>query len=187
MEAKTLLALLGLCLGMAADAQDQVLSDFDVLKFSGLWYEVAFATKTGDLSAAYKAQKMAGVVIKMEGGHPTLTAAYYNEDHCVTEEDSASQGDAPGKFKVIRGAGNKEVDVVDTDYESYAIMDVAFHKDKEAMRALKLYCRSLDQNTEALRKFREAAKERGFTEADIHVPPADLTCVNLLQAVSAGS
>lgn len=46
-------------------------------QFSGLWYEVAFATKTGDLGAAYRAQKMAGVVIKMEGGRPTLTAAYY--------------------------------------------------------------------------------------------------------------
>lgn len=36
MEAKVLLALLGLCLGTAADAQDKVLSDFDVLKVAGV-------------------------------------------------------------------------------------------------------------------------------------------------------
>ncbi|XP_008592399.1 PREDICTED: epididymal-specific lipocalin-5-like [Galeopterus variegatus] len=169
MEGKVLVALMGMCVGLVASSQDAALKDFDMVKLSGLWYEIAVASKLGLYSSAHRTEKMRAVLVELEGSHLALTTAYYDEDRCVKEKDGALQGDTPGKFKVLKTAGNKEVLVVATDYQTHTIMDISFHKDGEAHRVLKLYSRSLDHNEEALKKFKDMARERGFTKADVHL------------------
>ncbi|XP_006163446.1 epididymal-specific lipocalin-5-like [Tupaia chinensis] len=103
MAGRALLALLGLCVGLVAGAQDGVWQGFDLLKFSGLWYEIAVASKTGPQSPPPR-MKTGAVLVELEGSRLALTAAYYDENTCVKEKDGASLGDGLGKFKVIRTA-----------------------------------------------------------------------------------
>uniref|UniRef100_A0A8C0X861 Lipocalin/cytosolic fatty-acid binding domain-containing protein n=1 Tax=Castor canadensis TaxID=51338 RepID=A0A8C0X861_CASCN len=169
MEGKVLLTLLGLCMGLVAGTQDAVLKEFDFVKFSGLWYEIAFASKMGMPSLPLKVEKMGAVVVKLEGNQLTLTTTYYNEKGCVIEQVRALPGDAPGRFKVIRTAGDKDVEIVATDSKSYTIMDVFLQMAGTVHRVMKLYSRSLDHNEEALKKFHMVAQERGLTGPDIHL------------------
>ncbi|XP_006160994.1 epididymal-specific lipocalin-5-like, partial [Tupaia chinensis] len=80
-----------------------------------------------------------------------------------------------------RLTGDKEVQVVATDYEAYAILDLSSHRGGVAWRVLKLYSRSLEDKGEVMKRFLEVAQERGFTESDVHLLERDLTCVKLLQ------
>ncbi|KAM4876505.1 epididymal-specific lipocalin-8 [Thomomys bottae] len=139
MEGKALVALLGLCVGLAARTQSATLQDFDFSKFSGLWYEIAFASKMGVLSSPHKLEKMGGVLIKLEENHISLSTTHFSEEGCVLEQVSALPGDAPGKFKVIRKSGDKEIEILDTNYKSYAIMCVSLQVAGDVQRMMKLY------------------------------------------------
>ncbi|XP_055455729.1 epididymal-specific lipocalin-5-like [Psammomys obesus] len=184
MDSIMLFTLLGLCVGLAAGTQDEVLTNFDLSKFSGFWYEIAFASKMGTHASAHKEEKMGAMMVHLEENLLALTTTYYNEDRCVLEKVGAAQADQPGKFKVTRVAGTKEVVVVATDYKTYAIMDITFPVADAVYRAMKLYSRSLDHNEEALSKFQKKALEYGFSATDIHILKHDLTCVSTLKSVS---
>ncbi|XP_053771273.1 epididymal-specific lipocalin-5 [Desmodus rotundus] len=127
---------------------------------------------------------MGAVLVELEEGHLALTTAYEDENRCVKDKSLALKGDAPGKFKLPKKSEEKEVLVVDTDYKTYAIMDVVQHRGGRSHRVLKLYSRSLDHNEEALRRLQEVAGEYGFTPWEMHLLRLDLTCVNLLQPMS---
>ncbi|XP_051022269.1 epididymal-specific lipocalin-5-like [Acomys russatus] len=173
MESIMFFTLLGLCVGLAAGTQEAGLKSFDLNKFLGFWYEIAFASKITAYDSAPKEVKMGAMVVNMEENLLALTTTYYNEDHCVLEKVGAAQADHPGKFKVTRISGNKEVVVVDTDYKTYAIMDITFPVAGEVQRAMNLYSRSLDHTDEALSKFQKKALEHGFSARDINVLKRD--------------
>ncbi|XP_014385152.1 PREDICTED: epididymal-specific lipocalin-8 [Myotis brandtii] len=80
--------------------------------FSGFWYEIAFASKLREP----KARKVVAVLVEPERGHLALTTSY---------EESFM--------------GDKEISVVSTDYETYAILDVQLHRGAASIRVLKLY------------------------------------------------
>ncbi|XP_042536828.1 epididymal-specific lipocalin-8 [Dipodomys spectabilis] len=168
MRVKALLALLGLCAGLAAPTQGAVPQDFDFTKFSGLWYEVAFTSKEGELGPPHKLEKMGGVLIKVEGNRISLSTTYFSEEGCVLEQVRAFPGNAPGKFKVIRKSGDKEIEILDTNYNSYAIMNISLHVAGEVRTMMKLYSRTPAHNKDSLSKFHEVAQERGFTGSDVH-------------------
>ncbi|XP_069871194.1 epididymal-specific lipocalin-5-like isoform X1 [Dipodomys merriami] len=181
MGVKALLALLGLCVGLAAPTQGAAPQDFDFTKFLGLWYEVAFTSKEGELGPPHKLEKMGGVLIKVEGNRISLSTTYFSEEGCVLEQVGAFPGNAPGKFKVIRKSGDKEIEILDTNYNSYAIINISFHVAGEVRTMMKLYSRTPAHNKDLLSKFHEVAQERGFTGSDVHLFEQDLTCLSVLQ------
>ncbi|XP_048208915.1 lipocalin-15 [Perognathus longimembris pacificus] len=73
--------------------------------FSGLWYEVAFASKMGVLSSPHKLEKMAGVLIKLDGNHFSLSTTYFSEEGCVLEQVGAFPETPRGSS---RSSGNLE-------------------------------------------------------------------------------
>ncbi|KAM5329627.1 epididymal-specific lipocalin-8 isoform 1-T1 [Glossophaga mutica] len=154
-------------------------------QFSGLWYEIAFASKPQSLTPELR--KMGTVLVELEGGHLALTTAYDDENRCVKDKSLALKGDAPGKFKLPKKSEEKEVSVVDTDYKTYAILDVVQHRGGKSHRVMKLYSRSLDHNQEALRRLQEVAGEHGFTPWQVHLLNLESTCVKALQPGSAPS
>ncbi|XP_052040631.1 epididymal-specific lipocalin-5-like [Apodemus sylvaticus] len=164
-----LVTLLGLPVGLAADTEGAVVKDFDVSKFLGFWYEIALASKMGAHGLAQKEEKMGAMVVELKEDLLALTNAYHNEDRCVLEKVTATQVDGPVKFKVTRISGKKEVVVVATDYMTYAVIDITFLVAGAVHRAMKLYCRGLDNNGEALDNFQKIALKHGFSETDIYI------------------
>ncbi|XP_013362047.1 PREDICTED: epididymal-specific lipocalin-5-like [Chinchilla lanigera] len=138
--------------------------------------------KAGAPAKDPEAEKIGGVVLQLENGSLILTAAHY-EDHCVVEKTTATKKVVPGTFTIIRegGKGNKEVQVLSTDYKTYAVMDIHFMMDNVSHQVMKLYSRSLDHNEKALEKFHEVAQEHGFKEPDFHLLKNDTACVTALQ------
>nr|KAF6485184.1 lipocalin 8 [Rousettus aegyptiacus] len=181
MRGTVLAALLGLCASLAAGKQVVVLKDLDFVKFSGLWYEIAFASEAEPPGSPQKPIKMGAVVVEPEGGRLALTTVYDNKSLCVKEKSLAQEGDTPGKFRITKDTGSREVSVVATDYKTYAVMDIVRHTGAASHRDLKLYSRDLKHSEEALRSFRQAAQERGLSPRDVHLLAQDMTCVDLLR------
>ncbi|XP_054582764.1 epididymal-specific lipocalin-5-like isoform X2 [Eptesicus fuscus] len=200
MKGPALLALLGLCVTLAAGRRSSVVKDFDFEKFSGFWYEIAFASKLHEP----KARKVVAVLVEWEGGHLALTTSHEDETGCVKDKRLAMKGDVPGKFKLPKEfgspvhspqggpfrkprrptpllRGDKEISVVSTDYETYAIMDVQLHRGAASIGVLKLYSRALEHDKEVLKKFHQAAKDYGLSPKDVHLNTWDMTCANLLR------
>uniref|UniRef100_A0A8I5ZWE5 Lipocalin 5 n=1 Tax=Rattus norvegicus TaxID=10116 RepID=A0A8I5ZWE5_RAT len=162
-------ALLGLCVGLAAGTEGAVVKDFDISKFLGFWYEIAFASKMGTPGLAHKEEKMGAMVVELKENLLALTTTYYSEDHCVLEKVTATEGDGPAKFQVTRLSGKKEVVVEATDYLTYAIIDITSLVAGAVHRTMKLYSRSLDDNGEALYNFRKITSDHGFSETDLYI------------------
>uniref|UniRef100_M3YIF5 Lipocalin/cytosolic fatty-acid binding domain-containing protein n=1 Tax=Mustela putorius furo TaxID=9669 RepID=M3YIF5_MUSPF len=176
MKGRVLTALLGLSMALAAGTQDPVLRDFDFAKFLGLWYEIACAAKLEPQSSLRKETKVGAVVVGLEDSQLALIAAYEEEGRCVTEKSPALKGDVPGKFKIPKKTGAKDVVVLATDYKTYAIMDVTFHKEGAAQRVLKLYSRTLELKEDIMKRFYEVARESGLSEKDMHLLTWDSEC-----------
>ncbi|KAK1333920.1 hypothetical protein QTO34_004918 [Cnephaeus nilssonii] len=226
MKGPVLLALLGLCVTLAAGRRSSVVKDFDFDKvgssgrplwggllpgraressrtgapwtfrtavrsgrrgarsrrpclqplhppqFSGFWYEIAFASKLHEP----KARKVVAVLVEWEGGHLALTTSHEDETGCVKDKRLAMKGDVPGKFKLPKEFGDKEISVVSTDYETYAIMDVQLHRGAASIGVLKLYSRALEHDKEVLKKFHQAAKDYGLSPKDVHLNTWDSEC-----------
>uniref|UniRef100_A0A452QBB9 Lipocalin/cytosolic fatty-acid binding domain-containing protein n=1 Tax=Ursus americanus TaxID=9643 RepID=A0A452QBB9_URSAM len=160
MKGRVLTALLGLYVALAAGTQGPVLKDFDFAKFSGLWYEIAFATKLEPQGSAQKATKVGAVVVELEDSHLALT-----EGRWVLPMLVRQIGVGGASYRRTRLLlRTKEVLVLATDYETYAIMDVVSPSEGAARRVLKLYSKprpGLDG-------------ERG--SAELPVPPAPAPC-----------
>nr|XP_012639858.1 epididymal-specific lipocalin-5-like [Microcebus murinus] len=176
------LALLGLCVALgSAGTRDTGIKDLDLFQFSGLWYEIAFAATRGVHGARSKVGKTGAVVVDLELNGLALISAYFEGGQCMKENDGARQVGYTGRFVFPKPSGDKEVLVMDTDYKTYAIMDVSSNKDATPHRILKLYSRTLDGNEYALGKFQQLAQQSGLLSTDVHLLERDLTCVKLLQ------
>nr|XP_035929122.1 epididymal-specific lipocalin-5-like [Halichoerus grypus] len=184
MKGRVLMALLGLYVVLVAGTQDPILKDFDFAKFSGLWYEIAFAVKLEPQGSPPKETKVGAVVVELEDSHLALTAAYEDEGRCMKEKSQALKGDVPGKFKIPKKAGTKEVLVLATDYKTYAIMDIVFHNEGAAHRVLKLYSRTLEIKEEVMKRFHEVAGEYGLSGKDMYLLTWDRRRAKLLKEVS---
>ncbi|XP_058528817.1 epididymal-specific lipocalin-5-like [Ochotona princeps] len=173
MGGTALLALLGLCLGtVVTEAQGP--ESLDIAKLVGFWYEIACATKPARKSPALSpGQPVSAVLISLDNGQLGLTTSYFQKDHCVKIREQVLQGDAPRKFKIIVEAGSKDVEVVATDYVTFAILDMSSSVDGRAQRVLKFYSHKLEPSKEAWDKFHQVAQERGFGEQELRFPEPD--------------
>nr|XP_038960387.1 epididymal-specific lipocalin-5 isoform X1 [Rattus norvegicus] len=174
-------ALLGLCVGLAAGTEGAVVKDFDISKFLGFWYEIAFASKMGTPGLAHKEEKMGAMVVELKENLLALTTTYYSSIS-LDSHWRAPTKQVRGNFPLF--PGKKEVVVEATDYLTYAIIDITSLVAGAVHRTMKLYSRSLDDNGEALYNFRKITSDHGFSETDLYILKHDLTCVKVLQSAA---
>ncbi|XP_074218805.1 epididymal-specific lipocalin-8 isoform X2 [Camelus bactrianus] len=89
------------------------------------------------------------------GGHGALGSG-----SCETEEIVSSEIDVSGKFVF---PGHREIHVIDTDYEQYAILRVSLHWQGKEFHVLKYFTRSLEGEYEpGFWRFRELTADTGL-------------------------
>ncbi|KAM5329628.1 epididymal-specific lipocalin-8 isoform 2-T2 [Glossophaga mutica] len=90
----------------------------------------------------------------------TVKAAYSSLGSCETENIVGSEVDVSGKFAF---PGHREIRVIDTDYERYAILRLSLAWHGEDIHVLKYFTRSLEDDYEpGLWKFRELTADTGL-------------------------
>ncbi|KAM5257347.1 epididymal-specific lipocalin-8 isoform 1-T1 [Hipposideros larvatus] len=107
----------------------------------------------------------------------TLTLLPSSSGSCDTENIVGSETDISGKFVF---PGNREIHVIDTDYEHYAILRLSLHWQGKDFHVLKYFTRSLeDEDGPGFWRFRELTADTGLYMVARHG-----RCAKLLKEVS---
>ncbi|XP_054980108.1 epididymal-specific lipocalin-5-like [Sorex araneus] len=116
--------------------------------------------------------------MELLGSHFSLVSAYDDDlHHCVKEATQARQH-GPRQFQLQGKAGSKEVQVLSTDYTSFAILEVT--EQKGTNKVLKLYSRVLEPSQAALKSFYQKVEQSGLASTDVSLLLRDMTCVQLM-------
>ncbi|XP_055988657.1 epididymal-specific lipocalin-5-like [Sorex fumeus] len=154
------------------------LQELDLVQLSGVWYEVALAVQPAKHGAPQRPRRVGVVKMELLGSHFSLVSAYDNNlQHCVKEVTHARQS-GPRQFQLQGKAGSKEVQILSTDYTSFAILEVT--EQKGTNKVLKLYSRVLEPSEEALQSFYQNVEQSGLASTDVSLLLRDMTCVQLM-------
>ncbi|XP_005625139.1 epididymal-specific lipocalin-8 isoform X6 [Canis lupus baileyi] len=150
--------LLSAILGLVTVQGETAMLDLDLQKIAGFWREVGVASSQ---NLALKTPKRLEALFLTLSGHELLVkAAYYSSGSCETENIVGSEIDMSGTFVF---PGHREIQVVDTDYEQYAILRLSLHWQGKDFRVLKYFTRSLeDENGPGFWRFRELTADTGL-------------------------
>nr|XP_054514614.1 epididymal-specific lipocalin-8 [Pan troglodytes] len=110
------------------------MEELDRQKIGGFWREVGVAS---DQSLVLTAQKrVEGLFLTLSGSNLTVKVAYNSSGSCEIEKIVGSEIDSTGKFAF---PGHREIHVLDTDYEGYAILRVSLMWRGRNFRVLKYF------------------------------------------------
>ncbi|XP_054582852.1 epididymal-specific lipocalin-8 [Eptesicus fuscus] len=167
--------LLGAILGLVLVQVEVAVQDLDLQKIAGFWREVGVASNQ---NLALKTPKRPeALFLTLSGGELTVKAAYNSSGSCETENIVGSEIDVSGRFVF---PGHREIHVIDTDYERYAILRLSLHWQGKAFHVLKYFTRSLeDQDEPGFWRFRELTADTGLYLVARHG-----RCAELLKEVS---
>ncbi|XP_020837030.1 epididymal-specific lipocalin-8 [Phascolarctos cinereus] len=84
----------------------------------------------------------------------------------------------PGKFAFSR---SREAYVVETDYKTYAIVNVSMLKNGMTLSALKFFSRTLENTDKGLKRLREISEQIGISRDNVFMLIYDDTCVKMLK------
>ncbi|XP_008840208.1 epididymal-specific lipocalin-8 [Nannospalax galili] len=157
MEAK----LLSIALGFFLLFLPQVASvrvELDKEKIAGFWKEVAVAS---DQNLVLRAQKrVEGLFLTFSGRNITVKAVYNSSGNCKTEKAVGSERDTAGEFAF---PGHREIFVLDTDYEHYAILRMSLIWQGRDFHVLEYFTRSLeDEDNPSFWRFRDMTADIGL-------------------------
>ncbi|XP_059782615.1 epididymal-specific lipocalin-8 isoform X1 [Balaenoptera ricei] len=154
MEAGLLSAVLGIILLQV----EMTAQDLDLQKIAGFWREVGVASS--QYLALQTPKRLEALFLTLSGEELTVKAAYNSSGSCETEQIVSSEVNVSGRFVF---PGHREIQVIDTDYEQFAILRVSLHwRDKE-FHVLKYFTRSLEGEYEpGFWKFRELTADTGL-------------------------
>ncbi|XP_004412888.1 PREDICTED: epididymal-specific lipocalin-8 [Odobenus rosmarus divergens] len=154
MEAGLLSAILGVVMVQGATA----IQDLDLQKIAGFWREVGVASSQ---NLALKTPKRLEALFLTLSGHELIVKAAYNSSgSCETEKIVSSKIDVSGTFIF---PGHREIHVIDTDYEQYAILRLSLHWQGKDYHVLKYFTRSLeDEYGPGFWRFREMTADTGL-------------------------
>ncbi|XDB55784.1 hypothetical protein AB1E18_009245 [Capra hircus] len=152
MGAGLLSALLGLALVQMTP------QGLDLQKMVGFWWEAGVASREN--LALKTPRRLEALFLTLSGETLTVTVAYNNSGSCQTEEIVSSEMNVLGKFVF---PGRREIHVMDTDYEQYAILRVSLQWQNNEFYVFKYFTRSLGGECEpGFLKFRELTTDMGL-------------------------
>ncbi|XP_008702494.1 epididymal-specific lipocalin-8 isoform X2 [Ursus maritimus] len=127
-------------------------------QIAGFWREVGVASSQ---NLALKTPKRLEALFLTLSGHELIVKAAYNSSgSCETEKMVGSEIDVSGTFIF---PGHREVHVIDTDYEQYAILRLSLHWQGKDFHVLKYFTRSLeDEYGPGFWRFRELTADIGL-------------------------
>ncbi|KAB1280025.1 Epididymal-specific lipocalin-8 [Camelus dromedarius] len=154
MEAGLLSAILAITLVQV----EMTTQDLDLQKIAGFWREVGVASSQN--LALKTPKRLEALFLTLSGEELTVKVAYNSSGSCETEEIVSSEIDVSGKFVF---PGHREIHVIDTDYEQYAILRVSLHWQGKEFHVLKYFTRSLEGEYEpGFWRFRELTADTGL-------------------------
>nr|KAF6433688.1 lipocalin 8 [Molossus molossus] len=160
MEARLLSAILGVVMVQVQTAMQYL----DMEKIAGFWREVGVASNQN--LALKTPKRMEALFLTLSGDELTVKAAYNSSGSCETENIVGSEVDVSGRFVF---PGHREIHVIDTDYERYAILRLSLHWQGKDFHVLKYFTRSLeDEDEPGFWRFRELTAETGLYLAARH-------------------
>ncbi|XP_057581277.1 epididymal-specific lipocalin-8 [Hippopotamus amphibius kiboko] len=154
MEAGLLSAVLGIILVQV----EMSTQDLDLQKIVGFWREVGVASSQN--LALKTPKRLEALFLTLSGEMLTVKAAYDSSGSCETEQIVSSAVNVSGKFVF---PGRREIQVIDTDYEQYAILRLSLRWRDADFHVLKYFTRSLEGEYEpGFWKFRELTADTGL-------------------------
>ncbi|XP_054357730.1 epididymal-specific lipocalin-8 [Pongo pygmaeus] len=157
MEARLPCTILGVLVVLRPQVA-AAMEELDRQKIGGFWREVGVASDQSLVLMAPK--RVEGLFLTLSGSNLTVKVAYNSSGSCEIEKIVGSEIDTTGKFAF---PGHREIHVLDTDYEGYAILRVSLMWRGRNFRVLKYFTRSLeDEDQLGFWKFRELTADTGL-------------------------
>ncbi|NXD15793.1 LCN15 protein, partial [Nothocercus nigrocapillus] len=169
--ARSSLALALLCL-LRAQAELPVQPGFDPEKFAGTWHIMAAASDCPVfLSIKDKMKASISTFSFSPDGDMALRALFPMGDECKKVEMHFQQKGQVGHYTTTGEEEERDLYVVETDYERYAIVSSITESGKKPSTTLQLYMRSQDVSPQLLKKFKELYSTMGLTDDMLAVMP----------------
>ncbi|XP_066218745.1 epididymal-specific lipocalin-8 [Saccopteryx leptura] len=167
--------LLGALLGVVVVQVEMAVLNLDLQKIAGFWREVGVASnQTLTLKTP---KRLEALFLTLSGDALNVKAAYSHSGSCETENIVGSEIDVSGRFVF---SGRREIHVIDTDYERYAILRLTLRWQDKEFHVLKYFTRSLEDEYEpGFWRFRELTADTGLYLVARHG-----RCARLLKEVS---
>ncbi|XP_032164323.1 epididymal-specific lipocalin-8 [Mustela erminea] len=145
------------------------------LQIAGFWREVGVASSQN--LALKTPKRLEALFLTLSGRELTVKVAYNSSGSCETEKIVGSEIDVSGTFAF---PGHREIHVIDTDYEQYAILRLSLRWQGKDYYVLKYFTRSLeDEYGPGFRRFRDLTADMGLYLVARHG-----RCAELLKEVS---
>ncbi|XP_010152186.1 PREDICTED: extracellular fatty acid-binding protein-like [Eurypyga helias] len=169
------LGLILLCL-LCAEAEHRRAAALDKSKIAGKLYIVAMASDSDSYLRRKDELKMAMATITVLGeGDLKVSFAIPTPEGCKKSEWIYKQTGILGEYYSSE-RGNKTVQVVDTDNETYAVVFASRVKDGKTLHMLRLYSRTREVSPQITGLFKKIAREKSFTDEMIRMLPSQVEC-----------
>ncbi|KAB1280026.1 Epididymal-specific lipocalin-8 [Camelus dromedarius] len=151
MEAGLLSAILAITLVQV----EMTTQDLDLQKIAGFWREVGVASSQN--LALKTPKRLEALFLTLSGEELTVKVAY-------NRSAKPEKGPVcPCLSLLLPPPGHREIHVIDTDYEQYAILRVSLHWQGKEFHVLKYFTRSLEGEYEpGFWRFRELTADTGL-------------------------
>ncbi|NWT05431.1 LCN15 protein, partial [Mionectes macconnelli] len=170
------LVLVLLCL-LRAGAEVPVQPDFDTDKFAGMWYVTATASNCSIFLKMKDGMKSSITTISFTPeGDLAMKLVWPLLDKCQKFELLFQQSGQVGHYMGTSDQEKRELLVMETDYDRYAILHEAHHSETEPSTALQLLTRERDVSPQLLQKFMELIPTMGLTRDMLAILPKSGEC-----------
>ncbi|XP_068020267.1 extracellular fatty acid-binding protein-like [Melanerpes formicivorus] len=164
-----------LCL-LPAEAEDLGAAGLDESKVAGRWYIPAMASSSPGFLQKKDELKMAMANITvLGGGNLKISFAVPYPAGCKRSEGIYRPTGSPGQFHSAE-RGNKTVQVLDTDGQSYAVILASRVKDGKTLHMLRLYSRTQEVSPRVAELFKNLAEKKGLSSEMIRMLPRQEEC-----------
>ncbi|NXI67054.1 LCN15 protein, partial [Anseranas semipalmata] len=170
------LVLALLCL-LQAGAEVPVQPDFDMGKFAGRWHITAAVSNCPVfLSMKDKMKSSIATISFTPEGHLAMEAVFPMPEECNKVKLLFHQSGQAGHYTSTENQEKKDLRVMDTDYEHYAIVYTLQDRGQDPSTMLQLYTRKRDVSPQLLQKFKELFHSVGLTEDMLAILPQSGEC-----------
>ncbi|NXG15060.1 LCN15 protein, partial [Grallaria varia] len=158
------LALSLLCL-LQAGAEVPVQQDFDAEKFAGMWHVTATASNCSVFLKMKDGMKSSIATISFTPeGDLAMKLVWPLLDKCQKFELLFQQSGQSGHYVGVSAQEKRDLLVMETDYNHYAILHEVHHSETEPSTSLQLLTREQDVSPQLLQKFMKLIPTMGLTK-----------------------